>query len=405
MIDIAFSEFLSLFLRWAHVVAAISWIGSSFYFMWLDATLRRRAGMEAGVKGENWTVHGGGFYHTQKYTVAPAAMPDDLHWFKWESYATWLTGFALLAAIYYWNAELYLLDPSKADLAPWQGIALSVGGLAAGWIVYDGLCRSRLARRPLVLFAILFALITFAAWAYGLVFSGRAAFLQTGAIIATAMSGNVFLVIIPNQRIVVRDLKAGRTPDPKYGAIAKLRSTHNNYLTLPVLFLMLSNHYPATFGHPHAWAMVAMALVLGAVVRHWFNTFEAGASGLRLAWQWPAALAVALAMVVFASAPRTIAPVDSAAASGEGAARLNAVLEPVAFAIVEKRCAGCHAAEPTFAAFTAAPGGVALHTPALMRRHADAIIAQSVDTHAMPLGNVTAMTAQERAALAAWAGR
>jgi len=398
-------EFLGLFLRWAHVIAAISWIGSSFYFMWLDASLKRRANMDPGVKGENWTVHGGGFYHTQKYLVAPAHMPEELHWFKWEAYATWLTGAALLAVLYWLNAELYLVDPSKADLSAWQAIGLSAAGLVVGWMVYDGLCRSALARQPLVLFAVLFVLITATAWAYGLVFSGRAAFLMTGAIMATAMAGNVFFIIIPNQRVVVTDLKAGRTPDPKYGEIAKLRSTHNNYLTLPVVFLMLSNHYPATFGHPSAWVLVAFVLFLGAIVRHWFNTFETGATGLRIAWQWPAALALAVGMTLFAAAPRdAVAPVQTANARVDDG-RLNPVLEATAFEIVERRCVTCHAAEPTFGAFSAPPGGVALHTPELMRRHARSIVAQSVDTHAMPLGNVTGMTAQERDALAAWAGQ
>ena len=398
-------DFLGLFIRWAHVVAAISWIGSSFYFMWLDASLKRREGMAHGVKGENWTVHGGGFYHTQKFMVAPAHMPDTLHWFRWEAYATWLSGFFLLAVLYWWNAELYLVDPAKADLAAWQAIALSALGLVVGWIIYDRLCRSPLADRPLALFAILFALVTATAWAYGLVFSGRAAFLQTGAMMATAMAGNVFFTIIPNQRIVVADLKAGRTPDAKYGRIAKLRSTHNNYLTLPVVFLMLSNHYPATFGHPAAWLIVALALVLGAVVRHWFNTFETGATGWRIAWQWPAAVGLAAGMTAFAGAPQTgVAPVSTATAAASSDRTLNPVLETTAFEIVERRCASCHAANPTFASFNAPAGGVMLHTPDLMRRNAGGIVEQAVRTNAMPLGNVTGITAQERAALAAWAG-
>ncbi|MEM7694718.1 MAG: urate hydroxylase PuuD [Pseudomonadota bacterium] len=396
-------EFLSLFVRWAHVVAAISWIGSSFYFMWLDASLKRRAGMDPTIKGENWTVHGGGFYHSQKFLVAPKEMPGELHWFKWESYATWLSGALLLAIVYYWNAELYLIAPDKVDLAPWQAIALSAGGLAVGWVVYDLLCRSPLSKRPELLFALLFVLITATAWAYGEVFSGRAAFLQTGAIIATIMSANVFFIIIPNQRKMVGDLMAGRTPDGRLGEIGKLRSTHNNYLTLPVIFLMLSNHYPAAFGHPQAWAIVAMALFLGAIVRHWFNTYETGASGLRIAWQWPAAVVLAGAMTIFASTGR-VGTLDTAAVAATPAGSFNAVLDPLAFEIVERRCASCHAAEPTFEGFSSAPGGVALHTPELMRRHAGAIIAQSVETHAMPLGNITGMTADERAALAAWAG-
>ena len=231
-------EWLSLLLRWAHIVAGIGWIGSSFYFMWLDSSLRRAEGMPAGVKGENWSVHGGGFYHIRKYAVAPESMPGDLHWFKWESYSTWLTGFALLAVVYYWGAESYLIDRSVADISQIQAIAISVVSLAVGWLVYDRLCKSDLADRPVLLFAILFAFICAAAWAWGLVFSARAAFLHVGAMTGTIMTGNVFLVIIPNQRVVVADLKAGRTPDAKYGRIAKLRSTHNNYLTLPVLFMI-----------------------------------------------------------------------------------------------------------------------------------------------------------------------
>ena len=395
-------EFASLFIRWAHVVAAISWIGSSFYFMWLDASLKRRAAMPEGVKGENWTVHGGGFYHTQKYMVAPEAMPDDLHWFKWEAYSTWLTGAALLAVVYWLNASLYLVDPSKAELSPIAAVALSAAGLLGGWLAYDALCRSPLGRRPVVLFGALFALITATAWAYGLVFSGRAAFLQTGAMMATAMSANVFFVIIPNQRIVVADLKAGRTPDPRFGEIAKLRSTHNNYLTLPVLFLMLSNHYPLTFGHPQAWVIVAIALVLGAIVRNFFNVYEAGASGVRIAWQWPAALVLAAGMAAFATTAER-GSLLTAEASPEASSEFNTALEEVAFQIVERRCAACHAAEPTFAGLSAPPKGVALDSAEAMRRHADAIIAQSVATHAMPLGNVTGMTEDERAALAAWA--
>ncbi|MEM6848277.1 MAG: urate hydroxylase PuuD, partial [Pseudomonadota bacterium] len=389
-----------------HVVAAISWIGSSFYFMWLDATLKRRANTPDGVKGENWTVHGGGFYHTQKYLVAPEAMPDDLHWFKWESYATWLTGAVLLAVVYWWGAELYLLDPAKADLSAWQGIALSAGGLVGGWFVYDLLCRSPLARQPMLLFAVLFALITLTAYAYGLVFSGRAAFLQTGAMMATAMTGNVFLIIIPNQKIVVEDLIAGRTPDPKYGQIAKLRSTHNNYLTLPVIFLMLSNHYPVMFGHPQGWALVALVLVMGAVVRHWFNTYETGAKGAQIAWQWPSAAVLAAATVAFAMIPVSgVAPIQTASASIDGTAEVNERLDALAFEIVEARCAACHHDTPTFAGIPVAPGGVALHTPELMHRYADQIYAQSVATQAMPLGNVTGMTDDERAVLAAWLKR
>lgn len=390
-------EFVSLFIRWAHVIAAIAWIGSSFYFMALDASLKRRAGMQAGIKGENWSVHGGGFYHIQKYTVAPEHMPAELHWYRWESYSAWLSGFVLLAVLYWANASLYMIDPAKAELEPAHAVVYSVLGLVAAWVAYDALCRSPLGRMPVVLFCVLFALITATAWAYGTIFSGRAAFLQTGAMMATAMSGNVFFVIIPNQRIVVADLRAGRTPDPEYGRIAKLRSTHNNYLTLPVVFLMLSNHYPATFGAPAAYVMVAIALVLGTVVRHWFNTYEAGGTGLRLAWQWPAAVLLAVGMTAWSRLPAAAPPAAATLAAAHP-------LDGAAFEIVERRCASCHAAAPTFAGLTAAPKGVVLDTLDATRRQQAQIVAQSVATNAMPLGNVTGMTEGERAVLAAWAG-
>lgn len=383
-------DWLSLFLRWAHIVAAIGWIGSSFYFMWLDASLKRAANMPDGVTGESWSVHGGGFYHVQKYAVAPERMPEDLHWFKWESYLTWLTGFALMTVTYYWSASSYLLAPGSG-LAPWQGIGVSLAGLALGWVFYDRLCKSPLRARPGWMFAVLFAGIVLAAWAYGLVFSGRAAFLQTGAMIATLMTGNVFLVIIPNQKVVVADLKAGRTPDPKFGEIAKLRSTHNNYLTLPVIFLMISNHYPMTFGHAWSWVIVALVLALGAIVRHWFNRYEAGATGAAIRWQWPVSAAIAAGLIALTAWQ----PAGQAAVGGRVTTR-------EAMAIAEARCVACHSANPSWEGFDAPPGGVALETPAELKAHAGRVLAQTVLSQAMPLGNVTGMTEAERARLAAW---
>jgi uncharacterized membrane protein len=386
-------DWLSLFVRWAHIVAAIGWIGSSFYFMALDASLKRRAGMDPRLKGEQWAVHGGGFYHIQKYNVAPENLPEQLHWYRWESYMTWLTGFALLAIVYYWSASTYLLDPAVASLYPWQGVAISMLGLGAGWLFYDVLCKSPLKSRPILMFAVLFVAIVAATRGYGEIFSGRAAFLQIGATIATIMTANVFLVIIPNQRIVVADLKAGRTPDPIYGEIGKLRSTHNNYLTLPVIFLMISNHYPMTFGTPLSFLVVAFVLVLGVVVRDWFNSFEAGATGIHIAWQWPVAVAVAAALALIASLPREGAV--TALPEGE-------VTAARALAIVQTRCASCHAATPTQPGFAAAPGGIELETEADLERHAAAVLKQAVTTHAMPIGNITGMTEEERAELAAW---
>ena len=385
-------DWLSLFLRWAHIVAAIGWIGSSFYFMWLDSSLKRAANMPAGVKGESWSVHGGGFYRVQKYAVAPEQMPDELHWFKWESYLTWLSGFALLGVTYYWSASSYLLNPAVAALAPWQGIALSVAGLALGWHFYDRLCKSALKRTPGLMFAVLFAAIVAACWAYGQVFSGRAAFLQTGAMIATLMTGNVFLVIIPNQKVVVTDLKAGRTSDADYGEIAKLRSTHNNYLTLPVIFLMISNHYPMTFGHEWNWAIVALVLGVGAIVRDWFNRYEAGETGVGIQWQWPATVALAAALMALSS----WRPGGGQAAVGE------TVTTAEAFAIVQARCAACHSETPSYEGFDAPPGGVAFDTAEALKAHAKKVHAQAVLTDAMPLGNVTGMTEAERARLGAW---
>ena len=383
-------DWLSLFFRWAHIIAAISWIGSSFYFMWLDSSLKRRAGMADGIKGENWTVHGGGFYHTQKYMVAPDSMPDDLHWFRWESYATWVTGFALMAVTYYWGASAYLIDRSVADLTPMQAVALSIAGLGAGWVFYDRLCRSALRHRPVVMFAILFAVLVFATWGYSQVFSARAAFIQVGATIATFMTGNVFLVIIPNQRIVVADLKAGRVPSGRYGDIAKLRSTHNNYLTLPVVFLMISNHYPMTFGHPHSWVMVAIVLGLGVIIRDWFNKHESGAHGTPVLWQWPAAAVLGVGLIAFSAWRPDVGPAP------------DIVDDIEALAIVQTHCAACHAAAPRHEGFDEAPGGIRLESLDDVRQHARAVRAQAVLANIMPLGNETGMTPEERAILGAW---
>ncbi|MEO1704166.1 MAG: urate hydroxylase PuuD, partial [Pseudomonadota bacterium] len=253
MLDFAiFMSWVEFAVRWLHVITAMAWIGSSFYFIALDLGLNRD--IKGPADGEEWQVHGGGFYHVQKYLVAPSEMPAHLTWFKWESYTTWLSGFALLALVYYLGAEFYLIDPNIADLRAWQAIALSVASLAFGWIVYDLLCKSKLGDYPQLMMLALFGVIVGMALFYTSVFTGRAALLHLGAFTATIMSGNVFFIIMPNQRVVVADLIAGRTPDPKYGKIAKLRSTHNNYLTLPVIFLMLSNHYPLAFGTEYAWA-------------------------------------------------------------------------------------------------------------------------------------------------------
>ncbi|MEM7637243.1 MAG: urate hydroxylase PuuD, partial [Pseudomonadota bacterium] len=256
-------EWLSFAARWLHVITAIAWIGSSFYFIALDLGLRKAPGMPAGAHGEEWQVHGGGFYHIQKYLVAPDRLPEHLTWFKWESYATWLSGFALMCIVYYVGADLYLIDQSVMELSSVQAIGISLASIVFGWLVYDGLCRSPLGRSSTGLMIVLFAILVAMSWGYTQVFSGRAAMLHLGAFTATIMTANVFAIIIPNQKKVVEVLKAGGTPDPKYGVIAKQRSTHNNYLTLPVIFLMLSNHYPLAFATPYNWLIAALVFLMG----------------------------------------------------------------------------------------------------------------------------------------------
>lgn len=380
-------EWVTLGIRWLHVVAGIAWIGSSFYFIHLDLSLRPRSDLPAGAAGEAWQVHGGGFYHLVKYLVAPSRMPDELTWFKWEAYTTWLSGMALLIVVYYVAATLYLIDGNVLDLAPWAAIAASVAGLLAGWLVYDLLCRSPLGRDDRTLAAAGFVLLVGLAYGFSLVFSGRGAFMQMGALIGTMMVANVFRVIIPNQRIVVADLLAGRTPDPALGRAAKQRSLHNNYLTLPVVFVMVGTHTPLAFASRWSWLMLAIVLVIGAVVRHFFNQRHKGLPSPW--WTWAVAAMGALAIVGLSAQS---APIEPAAK-----ADMTAVGE-----IVLSRCSMCHAAEPVWAGLGAPPKGVILETPAQIRRQARAIGLQAVVTQAMPPGNVTELTTAERQVLAAW---
>ena len=282
-------DWASLLLRWLHVITAIAWIGSSFYFIWLDLSLRKATRLPDGVHGESWSVHGGGFYHVQKYLVAPDSMPKELHWFKYESYFTWISGFALLVVTYYWGAEAFLIDSSVQDLSVLQAIGISVGSLVAGWIVYDVVCKTPIGRNLLLLGAVVYMIIILAALAYSEIFGSRAALLHVGAVVATWMTGNVFFIIIPNQKKVVASLQRGEAPDPALGQQAKQRSTHNNYLTLPVLFMMLSNHYPMTFVGEDLWILVGLVVLIGAIIRDYFNTSHSGAAGLRVRWQWPTA--------------------------------------------------------------------------------------------------------------------
>ncbi|HEX8165660.1 MAG TPA: urate hydroxylase PuuD [Beijerinckiaceae bacterium] len=395
MIDPHLSEWASQLLRWVHAIAAIAWIGSSFYFIHLDLSLRRPDGLPAGVGGEAWQVHGGGFYRMQKYVVAPPELPKELTWFKWESYATWISGFFLLVWVYYLHAELYTIDPAVAALAPWQAAAIGIGALVLGWIVYDQLCKSPLGRNDVALGIAVFAFIVAAAWGFTLVFNGRAAYLHTGAMVATWMSASVGHVIIPNQRKAVAELMAGRTPDPALGREAKQRSTHNNYLTLPVLFLMLSNHYPLAWSSRWSPAIVGLIVIAGAVVRHFYNARHAGKPSPW--WTWGVA-AACVALAVWLSVVGK--PGEASAAMSSGA--FAAMPSDDAVAAIQSRCSMCHAREPLWPGIATAPKGVRLERPQDIARHAQEIRLQAVLTHAMPPNNLTAMTLDERRAVAAW---
>jgi uncharacterized membrane protein len=372
------------------------WIGTSFFFIWLEASLRKREGQAPGIAGESWMVHGGGFYLAEKYAVAPERMPPELHWFKYEAYFTLLTGLGLLALVYYAGADAFLIDRDKAPMGQAWAIILSAGSLAAGWFIYDAMVKSSLGSRtgPLA-FAVFVEIALFTFFYHG-VFSDRAAFLHVGALIGTIMATSVFAVIIPNQKKVVADLLAGRKPDPALGKQARQRSLHNNYLTLPVVFMMVSNHYPVVFSHP--WSpLVALGIVVGGgLVRHYFNEADAG----RLDWTAKAAIPAAGAVLVALVALTSYRPDagGSVAARRSGEAATFAAVQP----IIATHCTGCHAAAPANPDFPEAPKGVMFDTPDQIRQHARQIEQQAVLSQIMPLGNETGMTEAERRVLGAW---
>ncbi|HYG91429.1 MAG TPA: urate hydroxylase PuuD [Azospirillum sp.] len=384
-------EWINLMARWLHVITAIAWIGSSFYFIHLDLSLQKRPHLPPGTQGEAWQIHGGGFYNMVKYLVAPPQLPDELTWFKWESYATWLSGFFLLCVLYYRSADLFLIDADVLDLPWWGAVAASLASLALGWLVYDAMCKSPLGNDDTRLALAGFVFLVAVAWGLTHVFSGRGAMLHVGALIGTIMSANVFLLIIPNQRKTVAAMLRGETPDPNLGKEAKQRSLHNNYLTLPVVFLMIGNHYPLTFGTRFNWLIVAIVLVMGAVIRHFFNARHAGKATPW--WTWAAA-AAGMAAIVWLS---TLGPRDGAVAAAPARVGFNEVEE-----IVASRCSMCHAASPVWEGIHEAPRGVHLDDPEAIRRHAEQIRLQAVLSDAMPPGNVTRITPEERRVLAAW---
>ncbi len=385
-------DWANLLIRWGHMIAGIAWIGTSFYFVALDFSLRKHGGLPAGVAGEAWEVHGGGFYHVRKYLTAPETLPKDLIWFKWEAYLTWVTGFLLLVVLYYVQAESYLIDTNVADLSKWQAIGISVASLALGWLLYSALCRSPLGRYTGLLAVLVLAMILAFSYGYTQVFSGRGAFIHIGALIGTLMAANVFMVIIPNQRKITAALLKGEKPDPKLGAIGKQRSLHNTYLTLPVLAMMVSNHFPMVTDHGQSWLLAGLIVVGGALARHFLVRTEVGDKHEDIAWTLPL-IGTALAFGILLTTPE-----KQPAFQGD-------VADSEALSIVVTRCATCHAAAPTDPTIKAAPKGIALETIESLRRYAAQIETQSVKSKAMPLGNKTKMTNEERAKLGAWIAR
>ena len=385
--DVFLGEWANLLIRWMHLIVGIGWIGTSFYFMALDYSLNK-LGQKQGVLGTAWQVHGGGFYFVEKYTVAPPQLPETLHWFKWEAYLTWVSGFGLLIVQYYVHARSYLIDPSVLPLTPWQAIGISLGSILAGWAIYEGLCRSPIGQNATILAIAFFALIMGAAVFYTHVFSARGAFLHVGALTGSIMATNVFAVIVPNQKKMIAQMIQGKTPDPYYGMVGKQRSTHNNYLTLPVLVMMVSPHYPFLSAHPHAWLVVALILIAGASIRHYLNRVDAGDDWKNYGWAAPVAIG-ALMIAIFVTAPRS----DSGGA---------AVSDAQVLAITHQHCVMCHAAKPTHEGFTEAPKNITLDNIAGLRQYAAQIYVQAVQTNAMPLGNESGMTQEERDALGRW---
>ncbi|OCP39096.1 urate hydroxylase PuuD [Ensifer sp. LC163] len=393
-------EWLAFAVRWLHVITAIAWIGSSFYFVALDLGLVKRDHLPAGAYGEEWQVHGGGFYHIQKYLVAPASMPEHLTWFKWESYMTWLSGFAMLCLVYYGGADLFLIDRHVLDISATTAILISLASLGIGWIFYDLLCKSPIGKNTWGLMALLYVALVVMAWGYTQVFTGRAAFLHLGAFTATIMSANVFFLIIPNQKIVVDDLIAGRTPDPKLGAQAKQRSLHNNYLTLPVIFFMLSNHYPLAFATAFNWIIAALVFLMGVTIRHWFNTTHARKG--RPTWTWLATVLLFILIMWLSTVPKVLTGEEKAEVAPVFARFTENAHFPAVKDAISTRCSMCHAAEPVYEGISRPPNGVVLESDREIAARAREIYIQAGRSHAMPPGNITDMTTDERQLLTAW---
>lgn len=376
-------EWLNLALRWAHVIVGIAWIGASLYFIWLDDHLE--PSRNPALAGELWAVHGGGFYRAEKYRLAPPAMPASLHWFKWEAYWTWITGFALLVLMYYAGAELYLIDPQVMALSKSAAIGWGIAWIVGGMVVYEALCRSPLGRNDVALSTVLLIALAAAAWGLAQMFSGRGAFIHYGAILGTIMVANVAHVIIPGQRRMVEAMRAGREPDPKDGIAGKQRSVHNTYFTLPVVFAMISNHYAMSFGHRWSWLALVLLTVAGALVRVWFVMRHKGRA--------PAGVWIG-GVLIAAAAAALVAPEIR---QGGESVKFSEVRQ-----VIDQRCVSCHAERPSFPGFAEAPKGVKLDAPERIRAAALSIHQQTVLSRAMPPGNLTGLTDEERRLLDRW---
>lgn len=382
-------EWINLFFRWFHVIAGVAWIGASFYFVWLDNSLENppQWKKDKGIGGDLWAIHGGGFYEVAKYKLGPEVMPANLHWFKWEAYTTWLTGMAMLWVVYYVGAESFLIDSSRMDLTQGEAIAAGLGFIAAGVAIYELMVRSPLRHNGKLFGLILFAILVFASWAANQIFSARGAYIHVGAIIGTIMAGNVFLGIMPSQRALVEAVQRGEAPDPKYGAFAKLRSTHNNYFTLPLIFIMISNHYPMTYSHEYGWLVLAAIGFISAFARHFFNLRHRGEVK---------PVILVLAALMLAGLAALMVPKQVELKQGE-----TVLQDHQAMALVAEHCASCHAQQPTNAGFASAPAGIILEEANATIAMKDKII-PALQTGYMPLGNLSQMTEQQRKALIIW---
>ena len=388
-------SWLTLIIKWFHVVAGIAWIGSSFYFIWLDCSLeppKEQSAKDKGISGEVWSVHGGGFYQVAKYNNAPKKIPDTLHWFKWEAYTTWLSGFALVVLIYYLNSKLYLIDTAKFQLSPLQAILLSLSFIVGGWLIYDSLCKILLTRSKLFFGICAFLFLALLSYSLTNLFNSKAAFLHFGVVLGSIMAGNVFFVIIPNQKKIVASLIKGKLADANLGRIGKARSTHNNYLTLPVIFAMISGHFPLTFGHPFNWVVLLIITFLSGFFRHYFN----------LKHQGRRYLAVLISSLLLILLSIFLTDFSRQFMNKKNSTQQEEVSFEKVKVIIKKRCSSCHSDKPTFTGIISAPEGISYDNSQEIKNNIKEIYQRVVIAKTMPLGNVTQMTEEERQIINTW---